>query len=64
MEASIGMTLAVEKHGYHLWLVRVNPNAPPTLLARFTGKVEAEAYKAEMARSMAFAREVGRSGLG
>ena len=51
--------LTVEAHNESLWLV-----LDGDLLARFTTPDAAERWKVAHARSMAFAREVGRSGLG
>lgn len=56
--------LTVEMHDGRLWLVRLHAHGESQLLAEFSGMHEVEVFKAEIAQSMAFSREVGRSGLG
>lgn len=65
MTRTIG-TLHVEQHDGHTWLVlRASPvSEHVTLLARFVHADAADAYTQATAQAMAFAREVGRSGLG
>lgn len=58
------MTLAVEKRPDGLWLVSRDKDDKPKLLAKFRGAEAAQQYVRETAASMAFAREVGRAGLG
>ena len=56
--------LTVEQYDGRLWLVRLHVNGESELLAEFRGMQQVEVFKAELAHSMKFAREVGRSGIG
>ena len=60
------MTLSIERHDGKLWLCAYETPAAAScmLIAQFRSDESAELYKAAIARTMLFARETGRSGLG